>query len=73
MLATNFSKSGQFWTAGDFNYDGVVNALDFNALASNFGQTLSSPALGALVPEPASIAMIVITATTLATRRRRMK
>jgi len=45
------------WTSGDFNYDNVVNTLDFNLLAANFGLALaSSPAvthLGATVPEPA--------------------
>jgi len=35
---------GQTWSAGDFNYDGKVNALDFNALASGFGANLSGAA-----------------------------
>ena len=30
--------TGQIAMAGDSNIDGVVNALDFNALASDFGQ-----------------------------------
>jgi hypothetical protein len=38
------------WAAGDFNYDGTVNALDFNALASRFGQgTSPAPALQSAV------------------------
>ena len=60
-MAANYGKtgSGEGWVQGDFNYDGTVNALDFNALATNYGQVLSSaqPALGAnVVPEaePAS-------------------
>lgn len=50
-------KTGQQWIDGDYNYDGTVNALDFNALATNYGQSISSAepigdALGAVVPEP---------------------
>jgi hypothetical protein len=59
-LATSFNGSNKFWDSGDFNYDGVVNALDFNALAGNFGQSLASPALGALVPEPASALLCAV-------------
>jgi fibronectin-binding autotransporter adhesin len=69
VLAGHFNETGDFWQSGDFNYDGKVNALDFNSLASNFGKTLSSPALGALVPEPAAMALVVT--SLLATRRRR--
>jgi hypothetical protein len=36
--------SGVTFSSGDFNYDGRVNALDFNALASRFGTTLARPA-----------------------------
>ena len=62
LLAQNFGKTSQSWVNGDFNYDGVVNALDFNALATNFGvQALpASPALGTLVPEPGSMAILLL-------------
>ena len=63
----NFNKAATFWRFGDFNYDGTVNALDFNALASNFGFVLPSDpldagalAMGALVPEPSSLALTAI-------------
>jgi autotransporter-associated beta strand protein len=61
-LASNFGGSGKIWSVGDFNYDGVVNLLDLNALATNFGMSgaLSSPALGALVPEPGSISLLAL-------------
>jgi len=59
---------------GDFNYDGTVNSLDFNLLATNFNQSIAppppAPALGALVPEPASLAMLAVTAILGARRRR---
>jgi len=70
-LAANFNQPGLFWPQGDFNYDGVINALDFNALASNFGQSLAAPALGALVPEPASIGALLL--SSLMVRRRSVK
>ena len=28
LLAQNFNGTGKVWGQGDFNYDGVVNALD---------------------------------------------
>ena len=71
-LSQNFNTSGAGvnWINGDFNYDGVVNALDFNLLATNFGQSiLPGPALGTLVPEPASIGLLAVAG--LAMRRRR--
>ena len=34
-LVATYGSTGGLWMQGDFNYDGVVNALDFNALASN--------------------------------------
>jgi fibronectin-binding autotransporter adhesin len=83
QLATNFNKAGLLaadspWLRGDFNYDGNVNVLDFNALASNYGKQVPvalSPALdqplGALVPEPAALAVLFITVPTLIGRRRR--
>ena len=41
-LAGNFSDTGANWLAGDFNGDGVVNALDFNIFATNFGKSGST-------------------------------
>jgi fibronectin-binding autotransporter adhesin len=72
-VATDFGMTGTgIWQLGDFNYDGTVNTLDFNALAGNFNKTLSNapaPALGSLVPEPASLSAIVLLG--FAGRRRR--
>jgi hypothetical protein len=51
-----FNTTGDYWVQGDFNSDGIVNGLDFNSIATNFGVNLpSSPALVALVPEPGSL------------------
>jgi Dockerin type I domain len=76
-LANNFNYNGSSptWMKGDFNYDGKVNALDFNLLATNFGQTLSvsAPALGSLVPEPASLGMLALAAGAMLGRRRRAR
>jgi len=55
-----------------------VNALDFNAVATNFGQStiigapiIGSPALGTLVPEPASMGLILAAGAMTMSRRRR--
>jgi hypothetical protein len=74
LLAANFGGSGKYWAKGDFNYDGNVNTTDFNLLAGNFGQTLSADearGLGAIVPEPTSLATVAVAAVGLAARRRR--
>jgi len=75
------------WDKGDFNYDGKVNGIDFNLLAANFNQLASqsdAAYLAALnsfaaangislanVPEPASVAMMVIAGLGILQRRRR--
>jgi hypothetical protein len=46
-----------------------VNALDFNMIATNFGQVMTSEALGALVPEPGTIAIVILPALLLRRRR----
>jgi hypothetical protein len=51
-----------------------VNSLDFSAVAANFNQTLAAApgtGLGALVPEPSSIAMLGLIGL-VARRRRRV-
>jgi len=69
VLANHFNGASPTWADGDFNFDGKVNALDFNAVASNFGKTVSlgSPALGSLVPEP-SMALALIASTGISAR-----
>jgi hypothetical protein len=59
FLAQNFNKqTGASWLNGDFNYDGKVDLTDFTFLAANFNQAVPADAgaLGASVPEPASLA-----------------
>ena len=68
-LANGFAHPNAFWTDGDFNFDGVVNALDFNALATNFGSTLPAPSLGTLVPEPALFGAAIAIASLMRRRR----
>ena len=75
------------WDKGDFNYDNKVNGIDFNLLAGNFNQLASQSdaadvaALDAFaaanglslarVPEPASMAMMVMAGLGVLRRRRR--
>jgi hypothetical protein len=70
-LATGYGlATGAYWTDGDFNYDGKVNTLDFNLLAGGFGQAIPSAALGAVVPEPASVSVLGLSAMLLFRRSR---
>jgi hypothetical protein len=59
LVASFGLNANAYWWQGDFNYDGKVNTLDFNVLAGNFGKTLSAPALGSLIPEPAMLSTFV--------------
>ena len=68
--------TGSAWAQGDFNGDGVVNSLDFNILGTHFGfkalpSDLPGGAMGRLVPEPASLS-ILIGGMLMARRRRRI-
>ena len=45
LLATDWKKSTNLWTAGDFNHDGVVDSQDLTLLATNWKKTYTSPSL----------------------------
>jgi hypothetical protein len=64
------------WFNGDFNYDGTVDTIDFNLLASNFGQVLAREAIepfGAMVPEPSMGVLGAALGLSLTARRRRVR
>src|SRR5439155_16643927 len=75
-LAANFNKqTGAQWLDGDYNYDGAVDLTDFTFLASNFNQTIAPGTIGAVIPEPSSIALLAAMALVghpLQRRRRRV-
>jgi hypothetical protein len=54
---------------GDDNSDGTVDLTDLNAVLNNFGVTYAAAALN-VVPEPASLSLLALGATTLLARRR---
>jgi hypothetical protein len=60
-VAQNFNTLGTELDLGDFNLDGRTNALDFNILATNFGESVTLPA-SAVVPEPSTIGVAVASA-----------
>ncbi|WP_428390010.1 dockerin type I domain-containing protein [Mucisphaera sp.] len=64
ILATNFDPAGSGFTVaeGDFNGDTVVDLIDLSILASNF-----APA--GVVPEPASAALLGLSALAFVRRR----
>lgn len=71
-VAANFNSSAARWSQGDFDYDGAVTLADFSRLAANHNQSLAAPAArpGA-VPEPATVAMLLLVLGLVPARRRR--
>lgn len=84
-LARNYNQAGARWGVGDFDLTGTVNFSDLLALARNYNAVApgaipgASPefnaevaaAFAAAVPEPTSLAPILIAGATLIARRRR--
>ncbi len=71
-LAGRFNTSDATWRDGDINGDGAVSISDFISLASHFNTSYvaGGPAMGLVVPEPGSLALLGL--LPLALRRRRM-
>lgn len=59
------------WTQGDLDGDSRVNSSDFNVLAGHFGVGLpaGSTVLGATVPEPTSVCVLLAVLPCIARRR----
>lgn len=64
LLAGNFGGTSN-WLGGDFNDDGDVNIGDLTLLAGQFGNSIAPVA----VPEPASVALLVLGGLALIRRR----
>jgi hypothetical protein len=68
ILATNYGAlSGVSVQNGDFNGDGTVDVVDLGLLATSYGQSYSA---GDIVPEPASLALLMFGGL-MANRRKR--
>ena len=62
-VLSNYNQTGAGWNGGDFDYDGTVNGADLNIVLSNYNQHLS---VAAAVPEPDTIAMLLVLVVSLA-------
>lgn len=73
LLLNNFgSSAGPGWGGGDLNANMVVDSDDLGLLLNNFGNTTASAAAAAAVPEPSSVALILVALCgAIASRRRR--
>jgi T5SS/PEP-CTERM-associated repeat protein len=70
ILAGNWGQSPRTWAQGNFTTpDTIVDVGDLGVLAGNWGWT-GTPAPGAPVPEPASLALIGMGTLALLRRRR---
>ena len=70
----NFGNAGTY-TQGDADGSGLINQNDLNIVIGSFGNGIGaapSLALGSVVPEPGSIALLLAGATTLLSRKGRV-
>jgi len=72
LIAHYGQTAGSRWTQGDFDGNGKINTLDFNLLAGHFGQSLPpAAALGAVVPEPTTLSLAMLSGLMLGRRSRK--
>jgi len=73
ILSGHYGKNNRRWVHGDFNGDGWVNVLDLAIMAQNWDAGAGEfPGLDDIdfVPEPSSLAVLLIGAGALARRKR---
>ena len=68
-VGRNWRGTPDPWSDGDFNADGIVDAGDLNLLALNWQQSVPAAAAREAVPEPASLALLMIAGIALMIRR----
>jgi hypothetical protein len=68
VLATNYGLTGKAWQAGDFNGDGSVDVVDLGLLATSYGGSYSA---ADVVPEPATLSLMVLAAGAMTRRNRK--
>ena len=77
-LSGNWQATAAGWTVGDFNDDNIVNILDLASLSGNWGYGEAGAPLSfgpsantGSVPEPGTLALLLLGGTALLRRRRR--
>lgn len=87
-VAQHYGATNQNWSSGDFNYDDVVDFADLVAVAQHYGNSLAPPAsvpgasaefneawaaAQSSVPEPAALALVLLTMPVMLLGRRRAR
>ncbi len=70
-LGLNFAAGDGAWGDGDFNGDGLVDVIDLGTLGLSFGQTVPTGDTAAVIPEPSTLALLLLSSLGLRRRDRR--
>ena len=71
QILSNWGKTGQTWAEGDLSGDGTVDGSDFTELLTHWGTgTAPLEPPGEVIPEPATLGLLLIGGLVLLRRRR---
>ena len=62
IVLSEFGQTGMTWSQGDFNGDGKVDINDLTIVLANFGATYAAAPGVKAVPEPSSLALLLLLA-----------
>ena len=60
IVLSHYGQTGQTWSEGDFDGNGTVNGADLDVVLSHFNENVGSSLADVAVPEPGSIALLLV-------------